>query len=180
MAEERCLQCDQITNETFNRVIRDSCGHYKCRSCLLKEDIQCLACDHIAKDFLINSEKSVIISTIENKRSGVKEQVNTSERNVVIDCSKKDQNCSVIVSHSVPATKRNVIKKSSRKKKALPSHILLESGKLLLQFALTIKMLIKIIICIASMFSSLVFLFSLIIQNFNNLINSNFTSFCNL
>lgn len=131
MAEDKCLQCNQITNETFNRVIRDSCGHYKCRSCLLKEDVRCFACDENTKNFAINAEKSVIISNIENKRLVVIEQGNISESNRIIDSRKEDQNCSVIVNHSIQTTKENV-KKSSKRKKALPSHILLESGKLLL------------------------------------------------
>ncbi|XP_077292944.1 uncharacterized protein LOC143915980 [Arctopsyche grandis] len=44
MDENVCQQCQRVCKNTYDRIVRDSCGHYKCRLCLLQEANQCLAC----------------------------------------------------------------------------------------------------------------------------------------
>lgn len=44
MENQICLQCKKITNTTDNRIVRDSCGHSKCRTCLVNEIDGCLIC----------------------------------------------------------------------------------------------------------------------------------------
>ncbi|KAL0119968.1 hypothetical protein PUN28_007974 [Cardiocondyla obscurior] len=41
---EKCPNCGQITNTSFSRLVKDSCGHTKCRLCLLHEEHGCKIC----------------------------------------------------------------------------------------------------------------------------------------
>ncbi|XP_035723462.1 zinc finger protein 239-like isoform X1 [Vespa mandarinia] len=41
---EECPNCRQITNTSDSRLIKDSCGHSKCRMCLLYEEEGCKTC----------------------------------------------------------------------------------------------------------------------------------------
>ncbi|XP_050461374.1 zinc finger protein 888-like isoform X1 [Cataglyphis hispanica] len=41
---EECPNCGQLTNASFSRLIKDSCGHTKCRMCLLYEEHGCKIC----------------------------------------------------------------------------------------------------------------------------------------
>lgn len=39
-----CPQCKKASNGAVNRLVRDSCGHEKCRVCLLRDEEQCQQC----------------------------------------------------------------------------------------------------------------------------------------
>lgn len=41
---EECPNCRQITNTSDSRLVKDSCGHTKCRMCLLYEEQGCKTC----------------------------------------------------------------------------------------------------------------------------------------
>ncbi|XP_012276089.1 zinc finger imprinted 3 [Orussus abietinus] len=41
---EECPNCRQLTNASFSRLVKDTCGHTKCRMCLLYEEQGCKAC----------------------------------------------------------------------------------------------------------------------------------------
>ncbi|XP_012527020.2 zinc finger protein 83 [Monomorium pharaonis] len=41
---EKCPNCGQLANESFSRLVKDSCGHTKCRMCLLYEEHGCKIC----------------------------------------------------------------------------------------------------------------------------------------
>lgn len=41
---EECPNCGQLTNASFSRLVKDSCGHTKCRMCLLYEEHGCKIC----------------------------------------------------------------------------------------------------------------------------------------
>ncbi|XP_011866828.1 PREDICTED: zinc finger protein 599-like [Vollenhovia emeryi] len=41
---EKCPNCGQLTNTSFSRLVKDSCGHAKCRMCLLYEEHGCKVC----------------------------------------------------------------------------------------------------------------------------------------
>ncbi|KAG5306669.1 ZNF28 protein, partial [Acromyrmex insinuator] len=42
---ETCPNCGQPTNASFSRLVKDSCGHTKCRMCLLYEEHGCKICE---------------------------------------------------------------------------------------------------------------------------------------
>ncbi|CAL1678409.1 unnamed protein product [Lasius platythorax] len=48
---EECPNCGQLTNASSSRLVKDSCGHTKCRMCLLFEEHGCKICqaDHHAQ-----------------------------------------------------------------------------------------------------------------------------------
>ncbi|KAF4528740.1 hypothetical protein B566_EDAN017021, partial [Ephemera danica] len=41
----QCPQCGAVPNNTSARLVHDSCGHLKCRMCLLKEEDSCMTCE---------------------------------------------------------------------------------------------------------------------------------------
>lgn len=44
MFENVCQQCQKVPNVPYNRIIQDSCGHKKCRTCLLEDSELCKQC----------------------------------------------------------------------------------------------------------------------------------------
>lgn len=42
---EGCPNCGQLTNASCSRLIEDTCGHKKCRICLLYEEQGCKICE---------------------------------------------------------------------------------------------------------------------------------------
>lgn len=46
MMNEECPNCKQITNTSCSRLVKDSCGHTKCRMCLLYEERGCKICSN--------------------------------------------------------------------------------------------------------------------------------------
>lgn len=44
MHENICLQCNKIPSAPTHRLVRDSCGHEKCRVCLLEDENDCKQC----------------------------------------------------------------------------------------------------------------------------------------
>nr|XP_050862252.1 zinc finger protein 182-like isoform X2 [Vespula vulgaris] len=67
---EECPNCRQITNTSDSRLVKDSCGHTKCRMCLLYEEQGCKTCRdlpqtsgnfvELTNDNHVNTESSVI------------------------------------------------------------------------------------------------------------------------
>lgn len=41
---EKCPNCGQLVNTSFSRLVKDSCGHTKCRMCLVYEAHGCKIC----------------------------------------------------------------------------------------------------------------------------------------
>ncbi|XP_076171737.1 uncharacterized protein LOC143148859 isoform X2 [Ptiloglossa arizonensis] len=46
MMNEECPSCKQTTNTSCSRLVKDSCGHTKCRICLLYEEHGCKICSN--------------------------------------------------------------------------------------------------------------------------------------
>ncbi|CAG9857266.1 unnamed protein product [Phyllotreta striolata] len=46
MHEQTCLQCNKVISGPSNRLIKDSCGHEKCRICLLEDENDCKQCQN--------------------------------------------------------------------------------------------------------------------------------------
>lgn len=49
MNDDKCPNCEQPINSTSSRLIEDSCGHKKCRLCLVQEEEGCLTCQRLQK-----------------------------------------------------------------------------------------------------------------------------------
>lgn len=45
MQENLCLQCKKVSAGPTNRLVQDSCGHKKCRVCLLEDEEKCRQCE---------------------------------------------------------------------------------------------------------------------------------------
>lgn len=45
MRENICLQCKKTCYGPITRLVQDTCGHKKCRTCLLADEEQCSQCD---------------------------------------------------------------------------------------------------------------------------------------
>ncbi|KAJ8977707.1 hypothetical protein NQ317_005440 [Molorchus minor] len=45
MQENLCLQCKNVSAGPSNRLVQDSCGHKKCRVCLLEDEEKCKQCE---------------------------------------------------------------------------------------------------------------------------------------
>ncbi|XP_011143300.1 zinc finger protein 888 [Harpegnathos saltator] len=44
---QECPNCGQLTNASYSRLVKDSCGHTKCRMCLLYEEHGCKTCQAV-------------------------------------------------------------------------------------------------------------------------------------
>lgn len=71
MMNEGCPNCGQLTNASCSRLIEDTCGHKKCRICLLYEEQGCKTCEKerlipaiIGKETLLKIPDLIIIITI--------------------------------------------------------------------------------------------------------------------
>lgn len=43
-ATYNCPQCKNVLDSSASRLVQDSCGHKKCRMCLLEDETRCLLC----------------------------------------------------------------------------------------------------------------------------------------
>ena len=57
-----CPLCGQATSTASARLIRDECGHFKCRMCLLQEENGCTICHNETNNVQTNDEESKIHS----------------------------------------------------------------------------------------------------------------------
>lgn len=57
---ELCPQCYKLIDSSANRLVHDTCGHTKCRICLLQEKTGCLLCITASK----SSDCSIIYSSL--------------------------------------------------------------------------------------------------------------------
>ena len=46
LSKEYCPQCGRESDSSRVRLVQDSCGHKKCRECLLSEETGCLSCSN--------------------------------------------------------------------------------------------------------------------------------------
>lgn len=53
-----CPQCKNVLNSSASRLVQDTCGHKKCRMCLLEDETRCLLC--IAEQNIQNPSKSSV------------------------------------------------------------------------------------------------------------------------
>lgn len=57
MQENLCLQCKKVSAGPTSRLVQDSCGHKKCRVCLLEDEEKCRQCE--AASTSTNGEVSI-------------------------------------------------------------------------------------------------------------------------
>ncbi|KAJ8933735.1 hypothetical protein NQ314_013828 [Rhamnusium bicolor] len=84
MQENLCLQCRKVSAGPSNRLVQDSCGHKKCRVCLLEDEDTCKQCenDYISK----NGEINVNDKRNETKKIGENGDVKHNEvKDVIIN-----------------------------------------------------------------------------------------------
>ncbi|CAH0558661.1 unnamed protein product [Brassicogethes aeneus] len=81
MKEEVCLQCKIVTETASNRLVQDSCGHLKCRICLLNDEKSCKQCFDLntyktEKGNIINNDNLSIISNGYHKEQNINQKQN--------------------------------------------------------------------------------------------------------
>lgn len=67
MRENICLQCKEVSSGPSNRLVQDSCGHKKCRTCLFEDEEQCKQCEEengTDNDFDSENMNSDVISNV--------------------------------------------------------------------------------------------------------------------
>ncbi|KAL1491942.1 hypothetical protein ABEB36_012459 [Hypothenemus hampei] len=90
---EACPQCHNLSSKPSNRLVQDTCGHTKCRSCLLADDDYCQQCvsslesnqvdvngsnDHVTSTEVTDNHTAVICN-------GNTQQVNHEQTNEIYD-----------------------------------------------------------------------------------------------
>lgn len=66
-----CPQCKKPSDGASNRLVRDCCGHQKCRKCLLVDEEQCLQCQS-------EDNKESVIKVITCNGGAIKNETNAS------------------------------------------------------------------------------------------------------
>ncbi|XP_014609602.1 PREDICTED: zinc finger protein 37-like isoform X1 [Polistes canadensis] len=70
---EECPNCGQITNASDLRLVKDSCGHTKCRMCLLYEEQGCRTCRNLPQT------SGSLVELTNNNRADTKSSIATEE-----------------------------------------------------------------------------------------------------
>ncbi|XP_076238233.1 uncharacterized protein LOC143181604 [Calliopsis andreniformis] len=65
---EECPSCKRVTNTSCSRLVKDSCGHTKCRMCLLYEDEGCKICN---KNCILNAKNYDFQSSVKEHTDNV-------------------------------------------------------------------------------------------------------------
>lgn len=81
LVETSCPQCYRPSNDAASRLINDSCGHQKCRKCLLLDEEECKQCHDDKKSGVIILDKNhagVITCNGTPKKTEVKPSIQTN------------------------------------------------------------------------------------------------------
>ncbi|KAF7284326.1 hypothetical protein GWI33_022309 [Rhynchophorus ferrugineus] len=131
-SENVCLQCQQASTKPANRLVQDSCGHKKCRSCLLNDVDKCKQCLGLVSfvDVVTPTENSC---------------KNTNYHTAVIQCNGKAKiNCDKVIEESdenehksdnktnqeenvVEAAQKSDKKLGKRKTIPIPTHVIVKT-----------------------------------------------------
>lgn len=82
-----CPQCMKEVNESTNRLIQDTCGHKKCRICLLQDETSCKICDD-----RYSTESRVLIKKTEKSNTNDQKIQSKNELTQVCNNNKNNQN----------------------------------------------------------------------------------------
>ncbi|XP_025828929.1 zinc finger protein 525-like, partial [Agrilus planipennis] len=103
MSDIECPQCKKILKDSARRLVQDSCGHKKCRLCLLADEIGCPQCStdkcignnnsdssindiKLIKDLKIEKHQTTVITCnkfcVKNKTSNVGNSLKTNKKEV--------------------------------------------------------------------------------------------------
>lgn len=141
---EKCPQCQSVLKEPLNRLIQDSCGHKKCRECILRDEVSCLSCHSNAQSVIKFDNSSGLISNIafDQKNSTCEKQSsnvcmsnqfsekgkitiesNRFDNKLVVDLHKRAYHLLEIPSHIVVLSENGYKCKICLKKFTTKSHI---------------------------------------------------------
>ncbi|XP_066589856.1 zinc finger protein 37-like [Prorops nasuta] len=84
---EECPNCRQPANSSFTRLVKDSCGHTKCRMCLLYEEQGCKACENNQQCIqpVVNLNTSSVIGTSDNTCAESKGSISNEENTLPLE-----------------------------------------------------------------------------------------------
>lgn len=136
MSEIHCPQCEKVLVNSTCRLVQDTCGHRKCRLCLLQDEDSCrqckekqaLQCDSGAKTNGVikyeNSYTGVITSNIKSQKQPVQELNHVSLSTPVINCQAK-VNSEALNSDKVYKSdvKSSSVKKRNYQTIIIPNHV---------------------------------------------------------
>ncbi|KAF5299196.1 hypothetical protein FQA39_LY02369 [Lamprigera yunnana] len=143
--EKKCPQCNSLLESPLSRLVQDTCGHKKCRLCLLQDESECQICIKSSTestekedDFNSNNYAGVIAC---NKTSVVN---NVSDESIMENISKEGQqkriyeaivlpNHIAVVTANPPIYKCNVCEKFFKTKSHVKYHSFCGNGQKPLQ-----------------------------------------------
>nr|XP_023021768.1 putative zinc finger protein 840 isoform X1 [Leptinotarsa decemlineata] len=128
MQSNICSQCNETATGPSNRIVKDSCGHKKCRVCLLEDEVQCKLC---VKDKLSNGDSKPSDQTEEigvDLNGKNQEEVLVNNHTAVIQLngnaySNANQNGLNTVPRKLYDCIENVLETSAQNKNSLPTQI---------------------------------------------------------
>lgn len=139
---EVCPQCSVNANESSNRIVQDSCGHKKCRKCLLNDEESCKMCVSSKLPSVIRFESDEgnkdKVEVVPIKGNIIKEKKTELKKG---DGTKRPYHRVELPSHIVMITendyKCNVCLKEFTTKAHIKYHKFCAGGKLAVYFRLT-------------------------------------------
>ncbi|XP_018572363.1 zinc finger protein 2 [Anoplophora glabripennis] len=118
MQESLCLQCKKVSAGPTNRLVQDSCGHKKCRVCLLEDEEKCRQCEAASTD--TNGEVSVRENKNENGDAEIKEFV-INNHTAVIKLNGNVSNISKVSNKEEKVNKEESVAPAQEKSSVEPS-----------------------------------------------------------
>lgn len=102
--ETKCPQCNNVLNSPSARLVQDSCGHKKCRMCLVQDESDCKMClqqdhknrykDNHTAVIICNKTNSTRLTSSEQIKDTVTKveslQIEPSNCNTLLDCDKEE------------------------------------------------------------------------------------------
>lgn len=132
MSEMHCPQCEKVLVNSTCRLVQDTCGHRKCRLCLLQDEDSCRQCkekqtpqcdSNVKTNGVIKFENSytgVITSNIKNQKQPVQELNHVNLSVPVIDCVTRESSEAL---NNDKVHKSDNVKKRNYQTILIPNHV---------------------------------------------------------
>lgn len=158
MDETRCPQCEKPVSNSTCRLVQDTCGHKKCRICLLKDEESCYQCKpkenvqtsvitknreavttvaHADSSKILCDDEALIKTAVDSSSSGRKgaSDIVKTVKKTDVNAKKRNYQTIVIPSHITTlrdpvSYKCNVCNKVFLTKSHVKYHIYCKGGKL--------------------------------------------------
>lgn len=115
--EIKCPQCNNFLASPSVRLVQDSCGHKKCRMCLLQDELLCRMCTSN------NKESTETVIKYENNHTGVI-TCNKAKTSAIEKCEEGCSKNSVVQKNSLKKNGSKILnRKRSYKSVILPNHV---------------------------------------------------------